>query len=160
MSDKNHKSDQPQINTSGGAYVGGNVDTTGAPFIGRDQVTKATGGSVIVTGGKVGVINTGDGNVITQQQGVSLEEFANLLAEMRKLLPHAGLAPDVVEVIDADFRVVEEQAAKEKPTGAIILSKLEGAAKMLTAMSGAAVAAQKLAPLAQKAVEWAGQLFG
>jgi len=148
MKNKKNKSDQPQINTAGG------------PFVGRDQVTKATGGSVIVTGGKVGDIITGHGNVIGQQQGVSLEEFAHLLAEMRKLLPHAGLAPDVVDVIDADFRVVEEQIAKKKPTVAIILSKLEGAAKMLTTMSGAAVAAQKLAPLAQKAVEWAGQLFG
>ena len=151
MSDKKSKTDQQQINTGGGAYVGGNVDTAGAPFIGRDQVTKATGGSVI---------NTGHGNVVGQKQGASLEEFAHLLAEMRKLLPQEGLAPDVVEVIDADFRVVEEQAAKEKPTGAIIVSKLEGAAKMLTTLSGAAVAAQKLAPLAQKAVEWAGQLFG
>lgn len=133
MRDKTSKSDQRQVDTGGGAYVGGNVDTGGGDFICRDQNVEA-------------------------QQGVSTEEFTRLLAELRLLLPRAGLDAGVAEVVDADFRVVEEQAAKEKPNGAIILTKLEGAAKMLTALSGAAVAAEKLLPMAQKAIEWAGHL--
>ena len=31
------KSDEPKINTGGGAYIGGNVNTGGGNFIGRDQ---------------------------------------------------------------------------------------------------------------------------
>lgn len=42
---------------------------------------------------------------------------------------------------------------------AIITSKLEGIAKLLAAAGGVAVAAQKLLPMAQQALEWARPLF-
>ncbi len=61
--------------------------------------------------------------------------------------------------MEVDVRTVEEQAAKPQPRGAIIVSKLKSITEMLAAVTGTAAAAGKLLPLAQKAVEWAGQLF-
>jgi hypothetical protein len=125
-----------QINPGGAAYVGGHVHA-GRDFIGRDQTITIT----------------------NAPQGATVAEFVRLLADMRAALPQAGLDPDTAEVVDADFKVVEAQAGKEKPNGAVIVSKLEGAVKVLTAAAGAATAVEKLLPAAQKAIEWAGQLF-
>lgn len=134
MSDK----EQPAaVNTGGGAYIGGNVRVDRGDFIGRDQTVHVT----------------------AAQQGISAAEFGRLIADIRGLLPQAGLDPDTAEAVDADFKVVEEQAKKEKPNKAVIAGKLEGAVKMLTAAAGAATAIEKLLPAAQKALEWAGQLF-
>lgn len=126
-----------EINTSGGAYVGGGVSTAGGNFVGRDQ--------------SIAITNT--------QQGVTLAEFAQLLAEMRTLLPEAGLDSGTADVIDADVKVVEAQLAQPKPSAPLITSRLEGITKLLTAAAGAAAAGEKLLPLAQQAVAWAGQLF-
>ncbi|MEZ4768459.1 MAG: hypothetical protein R2844_08530 [Caldilineales bacterium] len=52
------------------------------------------------------------------------------------------------------MQVVEAQAAKPQPSAAVITSKLEGIAKVLAAAGGVAVAAQKLLPMAQQALEW------
>jgi len=110
------------------------VDTGGGAFVGRDQTV----------------------HQVYAPQGVSLAEFSALLAELRAALPAAGLDPDVAEIIDADVQVVETQAAKPEPSAAIIVSKLEGIAKVLAAAGGVAVAAQKLLPMAQQALRWSG----
>lgn len=132
------KREQPaEINTGGGAYIGGNVRVDTGDFVGRDKTV----------------------NVTAAQQGISAAEFGRLIADIRGSLPQAGLDPDTAEVVDADFKVVEEQVKKDKPNKAVITGKLEGAVKMLTAAAGAATAVEKLLPAAQKALEWAGQLF-
>jgi hypothetical protein len=128
--------EQLGVNTGGGAYVGGDVHTQGGDFVGRDQVVS-----------------------IGLQQGATLDEFVHLLGEMRRLLPQSGLDKDTAQVVEGDFRVVEEQAQKPKPNRAIILGKLKGAAEALTAAATLAEAGQKLLPMAQKAAQWAGQLF-
>jgi hypothetical protein len=112
---------------------------------------------------------TGDGNVIGDHsrstvvkrttQGASLEEFSRLIAELKSELAQGGLDEDTAAAVEADVRTVEEQAAKPQPRGAIIVSKLKSITEMLTAVAGTAAAAGKLLPLAQKAAEWAGQLF-
>ena len=82
-----------------------------------------------------------------------------MIAELKSELAQAGLDEDIAAAVEADVRTVEEQAAKPQPRGAIIVSKLKSITEMLTAVAGTATAAGKLLPLAQKAVEWAGQLF-
>jgi hypothetical protein len=110
-----------------------------------------------VTGGQ---FTGGHSNTTIQaQQGASLAEIAALMATLRRALPGAGLDADTAEVIDADVQVVEAQAAKPKPNGAIVVSKLESITKMLAAASGAAVAARELLPVAQQALQWAQQMF-
>jgi len=112
---------------------------------------------------------TGDGNVIGDHsrstvikqtsRGASADEFRRLIAELKSGLAQAGLDEDTAAAVKADVRTVEEQAAKPQPRGAIIVSKLKSITEMLAAVAGTATAAGKLLPLAQKAVEWAGQLF-
>ncbi|MCB0200838.1 MAG: hypothetical protein KDI03_12280 [Anaerolineae bacterium] len=138
MTDKQQPTPPASVDTGGGAYIGGNVDTGGGAFAGRDQTITQ----------------------VNETHGVSLAEFTALLAELRAALPAAGLDADTAEIIDADVQVVEAQAAKPQPSAAVITSKLEGVAKVLAAAGGVAVAAQKLLPMAQQALEWAKPLFG
>ena len=137
----------------------GDGHTDGGDFAGRDKIVQAGERGVAVGRDLHGTVVTGDGNVIGQQQGVSLAEFQRLLAELRQGLAQAGLDDDAEAIIDGEFRVVEEQSAKPQPVGPIITAKLDSATKMLTALAGTAAAAQRLLPMAQQAVEWAGRLF-
>ncbi len=94
--------------------------------------------------------------------GVTLDEFQALLREIRQALPQAGLEPDILEVINADFRLIEEQTQKGKPNKAIVVSKLKSISEMLKAGAAAATLATagvKLAPLIERAIQLAGQLF-
>lgn len=137
MTDKQPPTPPASVDSGGGAVIFGNVDTSGGAFVGRDQTI----------------------HQVNAPQGVSLAEFSALLAELRAALPAAGLDADTAEIIDADVQVVEQQAAKPQPSAAVITSKLEGIAKLLAAAGGVAVAAQKLLPMAQQALEWARPLF-
>ena len=56
---------------------------------------------LVVTGGEVGQIITGDGSVVARYQGVRQEESKGLLAEMRKLVSQTGLEEDIAEVFAA-----------------------------------------------------------
>jgi transposase len=152
------KEQGPTVDTGGGAYVGGDVDTGGGPFVGRDRVVQAGPGGVAIGGDAIDSAIHG-GDALGLQQGATLDQFVRLLAEMRRLVPQAGLEADEAEVIEGDFRVVEEQVQKPQPSGAIILSKLKGVTELLTTAVAASEAAQKLLPMAQQAVEWAGKLF-
>ena len=128
--------DKRDIHTEG-SYIGGSVHTCGGDFVGRDRI-----------------------EVHQATEGATMAEFVELLSQVRQLASRAGLDKDTAEVIEADFRVVEEQAQRPQPNRAIILSKLKGAAELLTAATAAVAAAKPLLPMVQKAVEWAGQLFG
>jgi hypothetical protein len=139
------------INTGGAPYIGGSVKA------GRDVVTR----------NQLNII--GDGNVVGDHsqstvikqvtEGVSLEGFLQLLAELRQKLPEAGLGEDTAEIIEGDVRVVEEQAAKEKPNRAIVLSKLKSVTELLGEAGKLVAAAGTLVPLAEKAITWAQQVF-
>ncbi|QLQ05951.1 MAG: hypothetical protein HZY76_07710 [Anaerolineae bacterium] len=125
------------IHTGGGAYVGGGVTIgPGGAFVGRDQVTTTT-----------------------STQGGSLAEFTALLAEIRRSVAQVGLDADTTAALDADLRLVENQANKPAPNKALLLSRLEGAARLLTAAAGAATAVDRLLPAVQQAIAWASQLF-
>ena len=124
-----------RVDTGGGAYVGGNV-RAGGDFVGRDQISMEQ-----------------------TQEGVSVEGFLQLLAQLRQGLPVAELDADMAEVIEGDVTVIEDQARKEQPRKAIILSKLKGVTELLTEAGKVATAAAPLVPLAQKALTWAQQLF-
>jgi len=150
---------------SGPVAVGGGeaVDMRGS----QGAIYKPSGPVEQQFGSRISI--TGDGNVIGDHsrstvikqttQGASVEEFRRLIAELKQGLAQAGLDEDTSAAVAADVRTVEEQVAKPQPRGAIIVSKLKSITEMLTAVAGTAAAAGKLLPLAQKAVEWAGQLF-
>jgi len=102
--------------TGGGAYVGGHVDTGGGKFVGRDDLSTAV-----------------------VQQGASLEELRRLVAELGSLLGQADLQGDVAEIVESDFQVIEQQAAKDSPSGVIVKSRVHGileAVKHRAALAG------------------------
>lgn len=125
------------VHTGGGAYVGGSVTIgAGGTFVGRDQVTTTT-----------------------STQGASLAEFTVLLAEIRRAVAQAGLDEETTAALDADLRLAESQANKPAPNKALLLSRLEGAARLLTAAAGTVTAVDKLLPAVQQALAWASSLF-
>ena len=121
--------------TGGRAYIGGNVNTGGGDFVGRDQQ-------------KI-------------QGGVSLEEFRTLVADIGRQLhqQQVNLPPDVATVIEGDFQVVEQQANQESPNGTIIKSKLNSMLDLLKNTGDTVGALDNIMSLAGKAALLAGHLF-
>ncbi|MFQ6102132.1 MAG: hypothetical protein ACE5OS_12985 [Anaerolineae bacterium] len=103
----------------------------------------------------------GRDKVVVRQvaQGATVEDFLRLLVQLREMLPAAGLDPETAQVIEADVRIVEEQAWREEPRGAVVLTKLKGVVELLGAAGAAATGVSRLAPLVQQAIQWAQQLF-
>jgi hypothetical protein len=124
------------VQTGGGAYIGGNVDTGGGDFVGRDQIKTSY-----------------------RQEGASIEELRKLLVEARALLPQAGLDTETAEIIDADFQVVEAQAAKDEPRGSLIKAKLKGISEMIRESGKNADAVDKILKVLAKGAAWVGALF-
>lgn len=147
--------DPAAINTGGGAYVGSGVSTQGGDFVGRDKLITAGERSVVI-GGNVAdsSIVTGDHNVVSHRQGVTLEAFQSLLGEIRGLIHYAGLEERKARTLEADVQVVEEEVQQPKPDKSILVSKLEGITKVLKAAGNLTDVGQKLLPLAEKALEW------
>ena len=147
------------INTGGGAYVGGNFNTQG-DFVGRDKVVTAGAGGVAV-GGNVtgGAIVTGSGNVISQPQGVTLDQFRALLTDIRSLIPQAGLDERKARLIEGDVATVEEETQQAKPDKSIIQSKLESTTQVLKAAGNLTEEGKKLLPLLSQGVLWIARLF-
>ena len=110
----------PMIDTGGGAYVGGNVATGGGDFIGRDRISKTTGGA-------------------------TPELFAALLAELRAALAQAKLDADERPAAEGDLVVLETQAGKPQPKLSVIESKLSSIKTLLEGAAGAGMAATGLA---------------
>ena len=156
----NSDEDINKIKTGGGAYVGGNVGTSGGEFIGRDKVTTAGAGGVAVGGNMTGSnVITGDNNVATNQQGITQEALLQLLAEMRGLIHQAGLEERKARIIEGDVQVVEEEAKTPKPDSAIIAGKLEGMTKILEAAGNLTESGKKLLGHAKQALTWVGLLL-
>lgn len=124
------------VETGGGAYIGGNVSTGGGDFVGRDQV-----------------------KTVYQQQGVSIEDLRRLLVEVRALLPQAGLDPDLAEVVEGDFKVVEDQAGKGQPRGTLIKAKLKGISDVIQETGKTSDAVDKIVKLLGRGLALAGALF-
>jgi hypothetical protein len=143
------------INTQGGAYVEGGVTTGGGDFVGRDQ------NKVVVQGNVEGstLVVGSDNQVTGTQNAASLTDLVRLVDEIRAQLPQSGLDPDTQEVVEGDFRVVENQLAKPEPKKALILPKLKSIAEVLTVGAVAGEAVQKLAPMVQQAIAWAQQVL-
>ncbi len=129
------------VDTGGGAYIGGNVTTGGGDFIGRDQIKTVTS------------------NLMGRQQGITVEEFLRLLEEVRALLARSEIEQDTVEVVEGDIKVVEQQAAKEKPNGTIIKSKLKSAEEMVESAGKATEGIEKLVSVLVRLVQMATALF-
>ena len=130
------RKDEPKtVITGGGAHIK-NLSTQGGEVVFGDQV-----------------------KTVYQQQGASGEDLLKLLAELRTLLPQAGLAPVEAEAIESDFRVIEEQATKDQPKASLIKAKLKGIAALIQDAGKTSDAVEKMLKLLGKGAVVAGTLF-
>ena len=102
---ENDVSENRNINTNGGAYTEGNVNLNNGDFVGRDKVTN--------------------------NQGISKEEFLQLLQTFKQDLSNSGLPEDTVESVSDDIKAVEKQLQKDEPNTSIISGLLEDANKTM-----------------------------
>jgi uncharacterized caspase-like protein len=129
---------EQQIDTGGGAFIRGNVNTGGGAFTGRDQsISKAT----------------------TFTQGASLEQFTDLLIELRRGLESAGFETKIQGVIERDLSDVENEAADANPNLVVIESKLNSIRNLLQKAAGTGAAVIGLIEIVQRGAEIAQQLF-
>lgn len=88
----------PQVDTSGGAYVGGNINTGGGDFVGRDTIQgdivhgdKVTVGDIVASPG----VAIGRGARITATQEMNREELAHLFQAILDKIETLPEDPDV-----------------------------------------------------------------
>jgi len=168
----------PQTNIAGnvtGPVLSGQFDGPVAVGGGEAVDMRGSQGAVYKPSGPVKqhfgerITITGDGNVIgnnnrvnvnkSQTTTVTVDQFLRLLDEMRQVIPQTGLDPDEAESAVADLDVVERQARKPQPKPALILAKLNGILGLLATADGVWGIAERVRPLAEQALTWAGQLF-
>ena len=65
----------------------------------------------------------------------------------------------MAEVIEGDFRVVEQQAAKDQPKGNLIKAKLKSISEVIQETGKTSDAVEKILKLLGKGVKLVGALF-
>ncbi|MGW6979073.1 hypothetical protein ACWGE1_06430 [Streptomyces sp. NPDC054932] len=146
---------QPQqLNTGGGAFVGGNVDTGGGDFVGKDSVKSVVHGSV----GRLSVGTTGAG-ADGSTADVSIAGFRKALAEFAEQLERAELSPALKRSVAEDVETVASQAQEDEPDPDLIIHKVDSIRQLLGRMADSVTSLAGLAAVAQQLVGWATQLF-
>jgi hypothetical protein len=126
------------IDTGGGAYIGGKV-TVGRDFIGRDKVTNITH--------------------TTTNYNANPADFAKLIAKLKQIVESSKLSDDEKESVKDDLEKIESQAQKPEAKATIIKSKLNSVKELIESAAGIGTAAATLVPLIQRGLEIAGQIF-
>lgn len=127
--------DDRTIHTDGGAYIGGDVNTRGGPFVGRDQITVAS------------------------PQNAHLPELQVLVVELKRLLQDVNLPAEIGEIVEGDFERVEQQVARASPNGAIVKNRLGSLKELLSGADAATGSVEKILAVIGKATQLAGLLF-
>ena len=95
-----------KINTKGGAYIAGNVNTGGGDLVGRDKkVTVKEGGVYIGGDAKNNTIVTGDGNTV----GVELQQ---IFAPVYQAVQQSDLPEQTKSDLQAEIEEVEGEIVK------------------------------------------------
>ena len=101
-----------QVNTGGGAYIGGNINTGGGDFVGRDKTVTAGERGVAIGGNVSGsTIITGDGNVVGSTVTLQGDYIQQILTEIEQ---HPALDPLDKE----DLKSAVKELQKEDQKGA------------------------------------------
>jgi len=108
---KDNKSKEEKGDTGDGAYVGGNVNTGGGDFVGRDKVTKAEKGGVAIGGNVSGSnIVVGDNNVVDSSVTKQEEHIQNIFNMIDN-------RPDTGPVDKEDLKVLVKDIQEESTKG-------------------------------------------
>lgn len=167
--DRQLAKDLSHLVTSGGIPSQVNASGQGAVAIGRD----VNGGPIITgTGNLVGRTSiTGDGNVIGDgnsvnvtktniiQPGITLDQFIELLTQLRGKVQSANLDDRTKGMVNSDFEYIEEEAKCDRPNLPLIETKLKAIEAVIKGTRNVGIAVTTLVPLIQKAVDYAHRLF-
>lgn len=130
-----------EVHTEGGAYVGGNVTTSGGDFVGRDKITHGdevhgdkVGGDKITAGDVSGTgIAIGRGAQASVTQGLGGDELARLFAAVYQQIEARPEAPDVdKEELTDTVQKIQAEVAKGEQANA---NKVERWLKTLAMMA-------------------------
>jgi hypothetical protein len=130
------KKESRKIDTGGGAYIEGGVSTGGGDFVGRDKITYSGA-----------------------QEGVTLEQFSELLQQIQVILSQAGLDQETAQEIEDDLARAQQQASQPEPNGKIILKRLDSMVEFMANTATVLASAPQLYEMGQQALAWAQQLF-
>lgn len=122
MEEKSEK----QINVGGGAYIGGDVSTSGGDFVGRDKII-ASGSSSVAIGGNVSgsAIVTGDGNVVGFSNVVGhIEGIVSYIQQVEELIKDLDIQEDDREEILSDINRAKQSLASSPPNLRIVVKRL------------------------------------
>jgi hypothetical protein len=120
------------VNTDGGAYIGGNVNTKGGDFVGRDKSVSVNidgdmGGNLIL--GNNNTINSGAANVL------------NVFAPVYTAIQQSALARQKKEDITAEVKEIETTIARPKVDEPWLMRKLRNLKRMSPDIAEVALAA-------------------
>jgi hypothetical protein len=141
------------INTGGGAYIGGNITVSGGDFVGRDQIYISGDGNVIGDHSSATVVKQNAFNL-------SRDNFLQLLDRLARVVSYANIDPEIAEAVDSALQSAEIQAQKTEPNARLLLMHLRNVVDLLVTVDGALNVRERLLPLAQQALAWGKQLFG
>jgi hypothetical protein len=141
------------VETGGGAFIGGNVDTGGGDLVGRDSIRPVVRGSV----GNL-FAGTNEGGSVSQGEA-SVAGFQRALEEFAEQLKLAEMSPGLKKAAIEDVETVASETQQEHPDKDLIIHKVDSISQLLGKMAGAATSLTGLAEIAHRLLEWATQLF-
>lgn len=123
-----------QVNTEGGAYIGGNVNTGGGDFVGRDKKVSSSGANINI-GGSVngGVIIVGDGNTVNK--------IENVFAPVYHAIQQAAIQRQEKEDLTAEVKEIETAIVEGKVEEPWLARRLRNLKKMAPDIAEVALAA-------------------
>jgi len=164
-----------QVNTEGGAYINGKVDTDGGDFIGRDKIIqedqirgdKVSGDKVggdktsisKIIGANIAIGRGAQVHVNTHVTTMTPAEFAELINELRAKLATVRLEDDAHAAVQQDLANVEAQLAKSEPKLTLIRRGLNNIHDVIEAATDMSATTLALSSLLQQAIQTAQQLF-
>ena len=138
-----------EIDTGGGAYIGGHVNTGGGDFVGRDKVVHGdavhgdkVGGDKITTGDISGTgVAIGRGASASVQQGISADDLATALAPVVDAIrQNADTATQAAALQEVE--ALEQELAKgQKANDTRVAGILDGLASLVPGAVAAVVSA-------------------
>lgn len=159
------------VNTDGGPYFGNKLDITGGDFVGHNKTVHGNevradkiDGDIIGVGGitdssGIAIGRGAQARVNTSGTGVTAEQFAKLMQELRTTLEATRLDSDEKEAVQQDLSTIEAQLAKPEPKLSLITRGLNNVKAVIEAAVGVGVATATLSSLVQQALNMAQQLF-
>lgn len=147
-----------QVNTSGGSYFEGPIQTNGGDFVMGSKHIQASQGGIAI-GGNVQDSHLQTGRPIPEDQRSPKDEFQNRLASIQSAISQSESDPAILHEVLDDLAVAQSEIRKHKPNQFIILKRLTSILDTFTNMSANSTPSTDLIGMLQSAILEARRLF-